>query len=103
MNPLELAIHHLERTHRALVAENPSYFVSLDRAARNRCLAIEAVTALLENCEPTPDQLTRLNRIALSGILSIERIRLARQEVREELASLGQEGRILSGYCAGST
>src|SRR3954469_14685161 len=102
MNNLESEIQRLERAHQRLVAENPGDFAALAAVSQERALAIESVSEMLDKSEPTPDQLARLNRIHLSGILSLQRIRLARQEVREELTCLSREARVLSGYHAGS-
>lgn len=100
---VENALQQLELAQRELVGENPSDFDSLERLGRNRGLAIDAVLELIENPGLTADQLDRLKRVHLGGILSVERIRSERQAVREELSRLSQQGRVLSGYLSGAT
>ena len=103
MRDVELALQQLELAQRELVGGNPSDFDSLERLGRNRGLAIDAVLELIENPGLTAEQLDRLKRVHASGILCVERIRGARQSVREELSRLSQQGRVLSGYQSGST
>jgi hypothetical protein len=57
---------------------------------------------MMQNMAPTEDQLTRLKRVHLGGLLSMARIRAARQAIRQELASVSQQARVISGYQAGS-
>ena len=101
MPDLEQAIQDLELAHQELLAGNPADFAHLERATAGRAVAIDSVLPLIDGV--TASQLTRLKHIHLGGSLSLERIRLARQGVRKELASLSQEARVLSGYHAGST
>lgn len=103
MRDVELALQQLELAQRELVGENPSDFNSLERLGRDWGLAIDAVLELIENPGLTAEQLDRLKRVHVSGILCVERIRGARQAVREELSRLSQQGRVLSGYQSGST
>ena len=102
MRNLEIALQRLELAQRELVAANPSDFESLGQLGKNRGLAIDAVLELIEDSEPSANQLDRLKRVCLGGILSVERIRGARQAVREELARLNQQGQVLAGYRIGS-
>ena len=103
MRNVENALQQLELAQRELVAGNPSDFDRLERLGRNRGLAINAVLELIESPGLNAEQLDRLKRIHLGGILSVERIRGERQAVRDELSRLNQEGRVLSGYQSGST
>ncbi len=102
MGKFEIALQQLELAQRELVAANPSDFESLERLGKNRGAAINAILELVEDTEPSIDQLERLKRIHLGGILSVERIRGARQAFREELARLSQQGQLLAGYQIGS-
>jgi hypothetical protein len=103
MRDVENALQQLELAQRELMGGNPSDFDNLERLGRNRGLAIDAVLELVENPGLTAEQLDRLKRVHLGGILSVERIRAERQAVREELSRLSQQGRVLSGYQSGST
>ena len=103
MRNVELALQQLELAQKELVGGNPSDFDSLERLGRNRGLAIDAVLELIENPGLTADQMDRLKRVHVGGILSVERIRGERQAVREELSRLSQQGHLLSGYQSGST
>ena len=85
------------------MAAYPGDFESLERLGRNRALAIDGVLELIENPGLTADQLDRVKRVYLGGVLTVERIRGERQAVREELSLLSQRGRVLSGYQHGST
>jgi hypothetical protein len=103
MPDLEQAIQDLELAHQELLAGSPADFAELERATSDRAAAIDTVLALVNEPRVTPGQLARLQHIHLGGSLSLERIRQARQGLRNELASLSQEARVLSGYHAGST
>ncbi len=103
MITLDQALAELELTHHELVSENPADFDKLEVLVRGRALAVEALLALMQHSELAPAQVARLKRVHLGGLLSLERIRFARRAVREELASLSQQGRVLSGYLSGSS
>jgi hypothetical protein len=103
MPDLEAALQELETAQRELVAENPEDFGSLSLVAQRRSQALDSVLALLETAEPSAVQLGRLKRVHLGGILSVERIRLAREGIREEVADLSRQERVISGYRAGSS
>ena len=103
MPDLEAVIRELEAAQRDIVAENPEDFGALSVVARRRALALDSVVALLKTIEPSTVQLGRLKRIHLGGILSVERIRLAREGVREEVADLSRQERVISGYRSGSS
>ena len=102
MTGLEQAIRSLELAHRELVGEYPADFVRVGGAVRGRSLAIDSLLELLKGSELTAAEMGRLQGIHLGGILSMERIRVVRQIIREELVDLSQQGRVLSGYQAGS-
>ena len=102
MPNVETALQTLELAQRELVAANPSDFESLERVGRIRGLAIDAVLELVDIPGLTPAQLDRVKRVQLGGILCIERIRNERQNVRDELSRLSQQGHVLSGYRSGS-
>ena len=99
---LETAIQRLEATHRNLVGENPEDFDVAGNAASERGLAIVAVVDLLKLEEPSTKQIARLKYVNLDGVLYLERVRLARQALRGELAAAGQHSRVVSGYQSGS-
>jgi hypothetical protein len=103
MPDLEEAIQDLELAHQELLAANPADFAHLERATAGRAAAINSVLTLVNEPGVTPGQLARIQQVHLGGALSLERVRLARQGLRKELASLSQEARVLSGYHAGST
>ena len=103
MHIVEIALQQLELTQRELVGANPSDFESLEQLGRNRGIAIDAVLELIEAPGLTADQLDRVKRVHLGGILCVQRIRGERQVVREELSRLSQQGHVLSGYLSGST
>jgi hypothetical protein len=102
-NDLEQAIEDLEKANRDLVAEDPGALERVERAARNRAQAIDRVVALIAAGHPTISQLGRLKRIHLNGILSMQRIEIARQAIREDLSSLIHQGHALSGYHSNSS
>ena len=102
MRNVENALQQLELAQGELAAGNPSDFESLEQLGRNRGLAIDAVLDLIENSELNRDQLDRLKRVYLGGILSVVRISGARQAFREELSRLSQEGHLIAGYQIGS-
>ena len=102
MRNVENALQQLELTQRELVAGNPSDFDSLEQLGRNRGLAIDAVLELIENSGLNMDQLDRLKRVYLGGILNMERIRGARQAIRDELSRLSRQGHLVAGYQTGS-
>jgi hypothetical protein len=103
MPDLEHAIQDLELAHQELLAANPSDFADLERASKCRGAAINSVLASVDEPDVTPGQLARIQDIHQGGSISLERIRLARQGLRKELASLSQQARVVSGYHAGST
>lgn len=103
MSELEQGLQALERAHQILVAEDPSDFGRLEQAVRGRGLAMEAVLGLFPASCPSAGQLARLKRIHLSGILTTERIRLARQALCAELSALTQQSHVLSGYHSSSS
>ena len=102
MRSVEAVLEALELAQTELVAAYPGDFQSLDRLARNRASVIDELLELMEDPGLTADQLDKLKRIYLGGILAVERIRGERQIVREELSLLSQQGRVLSGYRHGS-
>lgn len=102
-NGLEQAIEDLEKANQALASEDPGALEQMDYAARRRAQAIEAVVALLAHAEPSISQVGRLRRIYLSGILSMQRIEMARQTIREDLRALIAQGHALSGYRSNSS
>jgi hypothetical protein len=103
LNNLEQAIEELEKANQALAAEDPGALEQMECAARKRAQAIDSVVALLAAGQPTISQLGRLRRIHLSGILSMRRIEIAREAIREDLSSLIQQGHALSGYHSNSS
>jgi hypothetical protein len=102
-NDLEQAIEDLEKANAVLVAEDPGALEQVECAARNRAQAIDSVAALLAAGQPTVSQLGRLRRIHSSGILSMQRMEIARQAIHEDLRSLIQQGHALSGYHSNSS
>jgi hypothetical protein len=102
MDDLEQAVQTLERVHRDLTSHGPDDFEGLERAVRNRAASLDSVLALMTNVPPSDDQVARLKRVHLGGLLSIARIQAARQALRQELASVSQRARVISGYHAGS-
>ena len=102
MRKMESVLQALELAQRELVAANPSDFESLQRLGQNRGAAIDALLSSMNDAELSTEQLDRLKRVHLGGILSVERIRGARQAVREELVGLSQQGKLLAGYQIGS-
>jgi hypothetical protein len=100
---LDQAIEDLEKANQALAGEDPGAMEQMECAAHKRAQAIDAVVALLATSQPTIGQVSRLRRIYLSGILSMHRIEIARQAMREDLRSLIAQGHALSGYRSNSS
>src|SRR5215212_3035069 len=102
MPALEIAIQKVETAHQNLISGNPADFDISGIAALMRGAAVAALAELLRTAQPSAAQIARMSRVNLEGLLYLERVRLARQTVREELASAGQEGHVLYGYRSGS-
>ncbi|MEO8126737.1 MAG: hypothetical protein ABJF23_08595 [Bryobacteraceae bacterium] len=102
MPPLEAALQALETAQAQLMAAYPGDFARLETLGQIRAEAMKNLLQLTDHSAWSPDQLARLKRVHLGGILAVQRISAERQFLCEELSLLNQQSQVVSGYRNGS-